>query len=169
VTLAVLILLSISPLARAEGETCPAALSDFLKAQGYSEIELSQSTAKQFEVEATLNGSSPLLLILDTGASMTLFDRDKLEGLGLEFTKTDIDFTGIGGKQRLYSADIKNLEIGSASTGPMTILSADLSDFRKQQKSFGSRPADGLIGADFLSRYSAILEVKHSKLYLRTR
>jgi len=124
--------------------------------------------AKQFEVEAKLNGSRPLLLIVDTGATMTLLDRDKLEDAGLEFEKTDVRLSGFGGEQRLYSSQIANLAIGSAETGPMTIFGADLGTLQEAQRKYGSRPVDGVIGSDFLSRYSAVIEVKHSMLYLRT-
>jgi predicted aspartyl protease len=165
---ALLLLLGLSLPARAD-DVCPADLASFLKSQGYSEIELSESTAKQFEVEATLNDKIPLLLIVDTGASMTIFDRDKLEDLGIEFEKSQIELMAFGGKQKLYGGQIQNLSIGSASTGPIEIFGADLDDLHDIQKKTGSRKADGLIGADFLSRYSAVIEIKHSKLYLRTK
>ncbi|HTO71845.1 MAG TPA: retropepsin-like aspartic protease [Myxococcota bacterium] len=157
--------------ARAQGAAapCPSELGEFLKSQGYSAIELSQNTAKQFEVEATLNGKIPLLLLVDTGASMTVFDRDKLKDAGIDVEKTDLQVFGFGGDQRAYSGQIQTLAIGSAQMGVTSILGVDLSDFQKQQKKIGSRPIDGLIGSDFLSRYSAVIEVKHSILYLRTQ
>ena len=153
----------------AAAPACADSLGAFLKAEGFSAVELSQNTAKQFEVEAKLNGSIPLLLVVDTGASMSMLDRDKLEEAGLEFEKTDLQMTGLGGNQKLYSTQISNLSIGSADTGQMSIFGADLSDLQETQRKIGSRPVDGLIGADFLARYSAVIEVKHSMLYLRTR
>jgi hypothetical protein len=100
---------------------------------------------------------------------MSMIDRAKLEAAGLEFEKTDIQLSGWGGNQKLYSAQISNLAIGSAETGQMSIFGADLSELQETQRKMGSRPVDGLIGADFLARYSAVIEVKHSMLYLRTR
>ena len=168
--IAVCLLCLAAIVARAE-EAPPAAVSlaDFLKTQGYSEIELSENTAKQSEVEVVLNGKHSLVMLVDTGASMTLFDYDRLDDLGFELEKTDIEFHGVGGKQRLYSAQAANMELGGAETGPISLLVGDLSDFKKTLTAFGSRPVDGLIGHDFLSRYSAVIEVKHSKLYLRIR
>jgi len=174
-TLALSLCLALAPLARAQQPaapapaSCPDSLAVFLGGQGFSAIELSQNTAKQFEVEAKLNGTVPLLLVVDTGASMSMLDRDKLEAAGLEWEKTAIELSGFGGTQKLYSAQIANLAIGGAETGPMSIFGADLSDLQATQKRIGSRPVDGLIGADFLARYSAVIEVKHSMLYLRTR
>ena len=156
-------------LARGADAGCPDSLQEFLATQGYVEIELSENTAKQFEVEATLNGSEPVLLIVDTGASQTLFSKDRLEKLGLRLEKTQVDIYGLGGKQRVSSAEIRDLAIGSASTGPISVLAADLSKLREDLKGLGSRPIDGVIGSDFMSRYSAVIEVKHSKLYLRIR
>lgn len=166
----VLLLVSACLAARHAGaqSNCPTELGVFLKSQGYLAIELSQNTMKQFEVEATLNGKVPLLLLVDTGASMTLFDRDKLKDAGIEFEKTDLQVFGFGGDQRAYSGQIQTLDIGSASMGATSIFGVDLSDFQKQQKKMGSRPIDGVIGSDFLARYSAVIEVKHSILYLRT-
>jgi predicted aspartyl protease len=166
ISLALLSILLITTPLRAE--PCPDSLSAFLADRGFVEIELSENTAKQFEVEAELNGEI-LLLILDTGASHTLFSRDRLEDLGLDLERTRIEFSGIGKKQRLYSTEIRNLKIGSASTGPISIFAADLSHFQEMLRNTGSRAADGLIGADFLSRWSAVIEVKHSKLFLRIR
>ena len=152
----------------ASAEECPDSLSDFLVGRGFVEVELSENTAKQFEVEAELNGET-VLLIIDTGSSHTIFSRDRLKKLGLDLEKTQIEFSGIGKNQRLYSAEIENLQISGASTGPMSILAADLSHVRKMLRSTGSRAVDGLIGADFLSRWSAVLEVKRSKLFLHIR
>jgi len=173
-TLALCLVLLLAPLARAQQPAaappgCPDSLGAFLAGQGFSSIELSQNTAKQFEVEAKLNGTVKLLLIVDTGASMSMLDRDKLEEAGIEWEKTEIELAGFGGSQKLYSAQIANLTIGTAETGQMSIFGADLSELQATQKRMGSRPVDGLIGADFLARYSAVIEVKHSTLFLRTR
>lgn len=154
--------------ARAD-EVAPPSLADFLKAQGFVEIELSESTTKQAEVEVILDDKHPLVMIVDTGATMTLFDRDKLEGLDYELEETNIEFHGVGGKQRLYSTQVKNVAIGGAATGPISVVAGDLGELRKTMRGFGSREIDGLIGHDFLSRYSAVIEVKHSRLYLRIR
>lgn len=156
------------PLAAVQAEDCPDSLREFLERKGYVEIELAENTAKQFEVEVTLNGES-LLLIVDTGASHTIFSKDRLKKMGLELEKTNIEFTGIGKKQRVYSAQVEDLTISGASTGPIAILAADLSHMRAMLRGYGSRQPDGLVGADFLARYSAVLEVKYSKMYLRIR
>jgi predicted aspartyl protease len=156
------------PLAAAQAEDCPGSLKEFLEARGYVEIELAENTAKQFEVHVTMNGEK-LLLIVDTGASHTLFSRNRLKKMGLELEKTNVEFSGIGKKQRLYSTQIDGLEIAGTSTGPIAIFAADLSHMRQMLRGYGSRAPDGLIGADFLARYSAILEVKYSKMYLRIR
>jgi hypothetical protein len=97
-----------------------------------------------------------------------MLDREKLGNAGIEFEKTEVQMTGWG-NQKPYSAQIANLVIGSAETGQMSIFGADLSELQETQRKIGSRPVDGLIGADFLARYSAVIEVKHSTLYLRTR
>jgi len=164
--LAILCLLPLSTPAVAE--ECPDALSGFLEGRGFVEVELSENTAKQFEVEAEINGE-PLLLIVDTGASHTIFSRDRIEELGLDLEKTQVEFSGIGKKQRLYSTEITDLRIGGASTGPISIFAADLSHLQKMLRGTGSRAPDGLVGSDFLTRWSAILDVKYSTLFLRIR
>ena len=164
--LAIVCLLPLSVPAFAE--ECPDSLSGFLQRRGFVEVELSENTAKQFEVEAEINGE-PLLLIVDTGASHTIFSRDRIKELGLDLEETQVEFSGIGRTQRLYSTEIKNLRIGGASTGPISIFAADLSHLQKMLRSGGSRAADGLIGADFLTRWSAVLDVKYSTLFLRIR
>ncbi len=95
--------------------------------------------------------------------------RDRLEDLGLDLKKTAIEFSGIGKKQRLYSTEVDDLSIGGASTGPISIFAANLGHLRKMLRETGSREPDGLLGADFLARWSANVEVKHSKLYLRLK
>jgi predicted aspartyl protease len=166
ITILVGLILGVS--GQAFAQECPSSLPEFLQEKGYAEVELSENTTKHFEVEAVLNGES-LLLIVDTGASHTLFSRDRLQALGLDLEETRIEFSGIGKKQRLYSTEVDDLLIGGASTGPISILAADLGHFREMLRDSGSRAADGLLGADFLARWSAILEVKHSRLYLRLK
>jgi predicted aspartyl protease len=165
ILLSLLSLLVASP---AVAEDCAASLQAFLLERGYAEIELSENTAKQFEVEAVLQGK-PLLLLVDTGASHTLFSKDRLESLGFDLQKTNVEFSGIGKTQRLYSTEIEDLVIGGASTGPISIFAADLEHMREILRSAGSREADGLLGADFLTRWSAVVEVKQSRLYLRLK
>lgn len=164
-----LVILFVLPFsAPAFAEECPDSLSDFLQDRGFVEVELSENTAKQFEVEAEINGER-FLLIVDTGASHTLLSRERIKDLGLDLEKTNVEFSGIGKRQRLYSTEIEDLQIGGASTGPISIFAADLSHLQKMLRSAGSRAADGLIGADFLTRWSAVLDVKYSKLFLRIR
>jgi hypothetical protein len=78
-------------------------------------------------------------------------------------------FSGIGKKQGLYSTEIDDMLIGDASTGPISIFAADLAHLRKMLRATGSRAPDGLLGADFLSRWSAVVDVKRSRMFLRLK
>lgn len=149
-------------------EGCPESLASFLAGRGYVEVELSENTTGQFEVEATLDGER-LLLLVDSGSSHTLFSRARLEELGMELEETRIEFSGFGSTQRLQSAQTEDLVIGGASTGPISVFAADLEHLRSRLEQAGSRPVDGVLGADFLGRWSAVLQVKRSKLFLRIR
>lgn len=148
------------------GQDTSGSLNKFLEKQGYAEIDLSENTLKQFEVDVSLNGT-PLLLLVDTGASHTFLSRKRLTELGFDLEKTSLEVSGIGQKQFAYSTEIDDLVIGSASTGPMSIYAVDLSTMRDLLRESGSRVPDGLLGSDFLTRWSAVLEVKQSRLFLR--
>jgi len=80
-----------------------------------------------------------------------------------------VQAAGIGGNQSLFSLDLENLALGGLDTGPATVFAMNLSDLRKTLESAGSRAVDGIIGQDFLARYSAILDIRRSKLYLHVR
>ncbi len=142
-------------------------LSQFLALRGYSEVDLSENSAGQFEVDAVINGSHSARLLVDTGASRTLFGSHSFKSWGIRTKKTSIELTGIGKKQKLQSAELSNLSIGNADSGPITVFVADISFYNRQLEAIGSGEIQGLIGSDFLNKYSAILEIKNSKLYLR--
>jgi hypothetical protein len=103
------------------------------------------------------------------GSNRTLFDIKKIKKLKIEMKNSTMKLESITGKQDVKTADIRNIKIGKANTGPMTVHVTELDYLNKQLKAFGNNEIDALIGADLLTIYSAVIDVKNSKLYMRIK
>jgi predicted aspartyl protease len=168
--LAIVVLILLAARANAQSNSIDHDLATFLAHQGFAKVQLNRTPLGAFEVEASINGNHNALLIVDTGASHTVFDKDRMKDMGLTLYKTEVQMRGVSGKtDKIMGTDITDLIIGDAHAGPMSLFVADLSSITNVQRSSGTKRVDGLIGLDFLTRYSSIIDIKHSILYLRVK
>ncbi len=101
-------------------------------------------------VEALIQGKGPYPMALDTGASITLIDRQLAIRLGLADSGPAEQITGIGGAERIIPVKVTQWSLGKAQLPAMTVASASLTQLKR------SAGVDGLLGSDVLDRFGAI-------------
>jgi hypothetical protein len=110
------------------------------------------------------------LLVLDTGASKTAFDRNMLleAEKNAVITLSDRLSTGLGTNTMVSStAIINNLYIGSLLITEFEVAVLDLSTINFAYKELGHPEVLGVLGGDILMKYSAVIDYGKRVLNLK--
>lgn len=113
-----------------------------------------------------------LNLVLDTGASQTVFDLKRMQellGHG-DFQELEGMSTGIG-KEKLksHAVEVLKLKIGELIIKKKMIVLLDLDHINTFYQSIGYPHIDGIIGCDLMRKHKAILDVGKKKLTLHLK
>lgn len=102
-------------------------------------------------VSARINGGGPVTLILDTGADRTMLTPMALWRLGISTDNAPpAEIKGATGTARAALVQVLSVEVGEARAGPLLIIAHD-ADLKQ---------ADGLLGRDFLERFTVTIDAK---------
>lgn len=102
-------------------------------------------------VSARINGVGPVTLILDTGADRTLVSPAALSRLGIPAMASGrAEVRGVTGAGSADLVWVESLEVGRAKAGPLAIVAHD----------GNLRQADGLLGRDFLDRFTVTIDAQ---------
>jgi hypothetical protein len=108
-------------------------------------------------VAAQINGVGPVTLVLDTGAERTMVSPEALAQLGIATPNTyTAEVRGVTGSARADVVWVRSVEVGGAAVGPLPIVAHDA----------GVAGAEGLLGRDFLSRFSVTIDARTSVVVL---
>ena len=100
-------------------------------------------------VGARIDGTGPLVLILDTGADRTMITPQALSRLGISTVNAPrAEVRGVTGTSQGDVVLVPSLEVGDAKVGPLRIIALD-ADLKK---------ADGLLGRDFLEHFTVTID-----------
>ncbi|MFA6570129.1 MAG: aspartyl protease family protein [Bacteroidota bacterium] len=128
---------------------------------GYSAIQMTPNIYGHFELNVKLDGKYEITLIVDTGANISLLSKHLLDSLGYEtFPVPDTE------GRTFYRTRIDSLVFGNANTGRREMFAGKLEELFPGFSLYGKR-VHGIIGSDLLNRYSAIIEVPFSRLFLK--
>jgi len=120
-------------------------------------------------VQAKFGNHKKGLLIIDTGASKTVFDSTLVESVTKPFeTDQDIQSTGIDAtfvQSRL--AILKKIEMGDFKSFNLLVVLIDLSNITKLYKKINNKKIWGLLGSDFLSYHKAKIDYEKNELSLK--
>lgn len=117
-------------------------------------------------LEVNLNGKTAFLL-LDTGASRTVFDKNQIEYFNNNqaIELLDEKSTGLGtSSMDIHTTEISNLQIGNKKIENITLALIDLSHVNETYEKLGLKKIQGVLGSDLLYKYNAIID--YSKLEL---
>ena len=108
-------------------------------------------------VAVQIDGLGPVSLVLDTGADQTMVSPAALARLGVATPNTyAAEVRGVTGAARADVVWVRSLEVGGWMVGPLPIVAHDA----------GLTQAEGLLGRDFLSRFSVTIDARASVVTL---
>jgi hypothetical protein len=119
-------------------------------------------------VNVLLNGI-PGAMLLDTGASRTIFDQQRIlrfipEAVMIPADKTS---TGLGTDSMLsHYATLDSFEIGNLKLEHLEIVLLDLVHVNQSYEKIGLMAIDGVLGSDLLAAYDAVINYKKQTLRL---
>lgn len=106
-------------------------------------------------------------VIIDTGASKTVFDKTRIEKYVTEktFEKHDSLSSGLGtNTMQSEQVFIKKIKIGELEIKNYKTILLDLSHVNKSYEQIGLKPVDGVLGSDILLMYNAIIDYEKKVL-----
>ena len=122
-------------------------------------------------MKSKINGKNARLLI-DTGASRTVFDIEKIKNFVNEqtFLQNDKLSTGLGTDSMPTSVVVlKSLKIGDLLISNFQAVLLDLQHVNNTYGKLGHTAIDGVLGNDILVKYKAIINYKKQSLTLSTK
>lgn len=100
-------------------------------------------------------------VIVDTGASKTVFDKTRIEKFVTErkFEKHESLSSGLGtNTMQSEQVSIKRIKIGDLEIENYRTILLDLSHVNQSYEQIGLKPVDGVLGSDILLKYNAIID-----------
>jgi aspartyl protease len=109
-------------------------------------------------------------VIIDTGASKTVFDKTRLEKYvsAKTFEEHESLSSGLGTNTMTSQLTlIKKLKIGELVLDNYTTVLLDLSHVNQSYDQIGLKPVDGVLGCDILLKYNAVIDYEKKVLKLK--
>ena len=121
-----------------------------------------QLTDSLIYMQASLNGSQALWMMLDTGSSVTVFDESVSKTLGLRFLSEGSAYgPGQGSPQKLAFANHAILQLAGAELDDQTVATLPLEWFSRES----GRTTDGFLGSNIFRNY--VVEIDYANQVLR--
>jgi hypothetical protein len=121
------------------------------------DIPIELNTVHVF-VQCSVNGSPPLWFVLDTGASITVINRDTAEALGMDL-QGNLEGRGAGEKTTdVHLVGDVTYGVPGVELRGQTIAAVDLGPVEAMM----GRELDGILGFDFISRF--VVEIDYAGL-----
>lgn len=139
-------------------------IGDVLKAQGYVSVPITRRSDTRYYVEGMVHGQK-LTFMLDLSNDGSLYDIRALKKLDIDFEKTEIVIPTKRKNVRIHTARILGVEFGGKSTGSILIHAGDVDPIYNVKP--GTDGPDGVLGAEFLAQYGALLDFDNQSLYLK--
>jgi len=143
-------------------------LKTFLLNRGYKFFKLKKTKSQHFIIKGKINGIYGNF-ILDTGASHSCVGLDEIRLFNLKFNKTDKIAAGAGSNNIKTQISKKNiLKLKQFSITNLTLVIIDLSHINTALIEHKSFAVNGILGADILKKYKAIIDYQYKAFYLKS-
>ncbi|MBL0049972.1 MAG: clan AA aspartic protease [Bacteroidetes bacterium] len=119
-------------------------------------------------VKALINGRVANLLV-DTGASKTVFDTNRIQKFASVKTMVANDqiSTGLGtNSMQSHTIELKRMKLGDLILNNAEIFLLDLSHVNETYVKLNYKPLDGVLGGDILKMYNAVINYKQQIVVL---
>jgi clan AA aspartic protease (TIGR02281 family) len=119
-------------------------------------------------INIRVNGKAVRLLV-DTGASKTVFDKERAKKFLAEekLEKHNKLSTGLGtSKMKSHLAVIKKISIGTIEIKNYKTVVMDLSHVNVAYRQMKQKPIDGVLGSDILKKHKAVIDYEKRTLVL---
>lgn len=120
-------------------------------------------------INLTVN-DKPCRLLIDTGASKTVFDSERI----LQFvkpekiTEQELKSVGLGVEDmQTQSAKVKRLKIGKLNLSKLEVAVLPIGHVNNTYHQVQLPPIDGVLGSDFLMKYKAVINYPKAILHLK--
>lgn len=107
--------------------------------------------------------------VVDTGASRTVFDKDRILNYidNPEFNEKEGISAGIGGTDiSSFIFSIDELSFGDLKITDYQAVAMDLSNVNNSYAMIKLPPVDGVLGGDLMKKYQAVINYKSKKMRL---
>jgi len=142
-------------------------LESYLVQDNYIKIELKKMSSGHLHVFGQLNGVNGNF-ILDTGAGATVIDKKNKEKFKMHTKNTDEKATGAGGSNiQIQVSENNQLKIGKLELFKQNLILMNLDHVNNAFESMGLEKADGVIGADILTKNKAVIDYSNLILYVK--
>ncbi len=114
-------------------------------------------------------GRNKVRLLVDTGASKSVFDKERLSDiLGIEdFENMEQLSTGLGtSTMQSQMTEVRSFAIGNIKIKNSQVVVMDLSHVNESYAALGDKGIDGVLGSDFLEYHNAVIYYKKPRLKL---
>ncbi len=110
--------------------------------------------------DARINGGRSVRLLLDTGAALTMIAPRTLSALGVDMSRSrPAEVRGVTGSASARLVYLDSIAVGEARTGPLWVLSYNAV----------LPQGDGLLGRDFLERFTVTIDTRERVVTLSQR
>ncbi len=121
-------------------------------------------------VQGEINGR-PAHLLIDTGASRTVFDKDRIihffDDPDIIFEKMEKLSTGLGtNTMESQKVSLKELRLGEVLLEDYEAVVLDIVHVNQSYQMLGMEPIDGVMGGDILTSLKAVINYKNKTLKL---
>lgn len=113
--------------------------------------------------------NKPARFVVDTGASRTVFDKDRILNYidNPEFNEKEGISAGIGGTDlSSFIFNIEELSFGDLKINDYQAVAMDLSNVNDSYAMLKLPPVDGVLGGDLMKKYQAVINYKLKKMRL---
>lgn len=135
------------------------------------EIRKIEEDGFHLTVSARINGK-PVHLLIDTGASRTVFDKQRSLRFVSENSHEPNDklSTGLGtSTMQTHLVRLNKIKLGDLVIEDFEAVLLDLEHVNNSYKKLGLLPIDGVLGSDLLVKYNAVIHYGKKELKLSAK